>query len=86
MRFRLLAAYPFAEVERAALAVVATRKFTTIPPPAEFLEFLTGGSLEDRGEVEAGKVLQAIGQHGRYSSVVFDDAVTQAVIMQAYGG
>ena len=31
-------------------------------------------------------MLDAIGRHGAYSSVVFDDAVTQAVIVQAYGG
>ncbi len=86
LRFQLLAAYPLAEVEQASLALMTTRKYTTMPPPAEFLEFLTGGSLEDRAEVEAGKVLQAISQHGRYASVVFDDAVTQAVIVQAYGG
>ena len=86
LRFRLLEAHPLAEVEQASLALMTTRKYTTMPPPAEFLEFLTGGSLEDRAEVEAGKVLQAISQHGRYASVVFDDAVTQAVIVQAYGG
>lgn len=86
LRFQLLAAYPLAEVEQASLVLMTTRKYTTMPPPAEFLEFLTGGSLEDRAEVEAGKVLQAISQHGRYASVVFDDAVTQAVIVQAYGG
>jgi hypothetical protein len=35
--------------------------------------------------VEAGKVLTAIARHGGYASVVFDDPVTQAVIVQAYG-
>ena len=57
-----------------------------MPTPADFLEHISGGSAEDKAEVEAGKVLAAIGKHGAYASVLFDDAVTQAVIVQAYGG
>ena len=44
------------------------------------------GFAEDRAIVEAGKVLEAVRQHGAYSSVVFDSPVTQAVIVRAYGG
>lgn len=86
LRFRLLEQFDFAEVEKAALSVMATRKYTSMPTPADFLEHIGGGSAEDKAEVEAGKVLDAIGRHGAYSSVVFDDSVTQAVIVQAYGG
>ncbi|MDR3358718.1 MAG: DUF6475 domain-containing protein [Desulfovibrio sp.] len=86
LRFKLLARFDYAEVEKAALSVMATRKYTTMPTPADFLEHIGGGSAEDKAEVEAGKVLAAIGRHGAYTSVVFDDAVTQAVIVQAYGG
>ena len=86
LRFTLLAAYEFEDVKKAALSIMASRKYTTMPTPADFLEHLGGGSIEDKAEVEAGKVLTAIGQHGSYASVVFDDPVTQAVIVQAYGG
>ena len=86
LRFKLLARFDFAEVEKAALSVMATRKYTSMPTPADFLEHISGGAVEDKAEVEAGKVLDAIGRHGGYGSVVFDDAVTQAVIVQAYGG
>ena len=86
LRFRLLEQFDFAEVEKAALSVMATRKYTSMPTPADFLEHISGGSAEDKAEVEAGKVLAAIGKHGSYASVVFDDPVTQAVIVQAYGG
>ena len=86
LRFKLLAQFDFAEVEKAALSIMATRKYTTMPTPADFLEHISGGSAEDKAEVEAGKVLAAIGKHGAYTSVVFDDAVTQAVIVQTYGG
>ena len=86
LRFALLEKFDYAEVKKAALSVMATRKYTTMPTPADFLEHISGGSAEDKAEVEAGKVLSAIGRHGAYASVVFDDPTTQAVIVQAYGG
>lgn len=86
LRFKLLEQFDFAEVQSAAYSVMTTRKYTSMPTPADFLEHIGGGSAEDKAEVEAGKVLAAIGRHGAYASVVFDDAVTQAVIIQAYGG
>lgn len=86
LRFKLLERFDFAEVQNAALSVMATRKYTSMPTPADFLEHISGGSAEDKAEIEAGKVLDAIGRHGGYASVVFDDAATQAVIVQAYGG
>ena len=42
--------------------------------------------IEDRAIVEVGKVLEAVRKHGAYSSVVFDDPITQAVIIRTYGG
>lgn len=86
LRFVMLEQFDFAEVRKAALSVMATRKYTSMPTPADFLEHLGGGSAEDKAEVEVGKVLSAISSHGGYASVVFDDPVTQAVIVQAYGG
>lgn len=86
MRFKLLERYEFTEVERAALAILSTRKYSGMPTPGDFIEHLSGGCVEDLAEVEAGKVIMAVGQWGGYRSVVFDDAVTQAVIMNAYGG
>lgn len=66
LRFKLLALFDYAEVEKAALSVMATRKYTSMPTPADFLEHISGGSVEDKAEVEAGKVLAAIGKHGGY--------------------
>ena len=86
LRFKLLEQFDMAEVRQAALSIMATRTYTSMPTPADCLEHISGGSAEDKAEVEAGKVLAAIGKHGAYASVLFDDAVTQAVIVQAYGG
>ena len=86
LRFRALAEYGIDEVEQAALSLMLHRKYASMPTVAELLEHVQGGSVEDKAEVEVGKVLIAISAHGSYASVVFDDAVTQAVIVQAYGG
>ncbi len=86
LRFRLLEMHDLAQVEHAALSIMATRKYTTMPTPADFLEHIHGGSVEDKAEIEAAKVLESISTYGAYSSVVFDNAVTQAVIVSAYGG
>ena len=86
IRFKALASHAVNEVERAAMSLLVCRKYTTMPTIADFLEHMNGGSAEDKAEVEAGKVLWAIGRHGVYASVVFDDAVTQAVIVLGYGG
>lgn len=86
MRFEALKAFPIEQVQQAAMSLMATRKFLKMPTVAEFLEHLGQGSCDDRAEVEAGKVIRAIEQHGGYASVAFDDPVTQAVIAQGYGG
>lgn len=86
LRFKALKAYPLEQVEQAAMAILLSRKYQKMPTVGEFTEHLQGGSCDDRGEVEAGKVIRAIEQHGGYASVAFDDPVTQAVIAQGYGG
>lgn len=86
LRFKALSAHSIKEVEAAALSIIMCRKYTSMPTIADFLEHTAGGSVEDKGEAEAGKVLAAISKIGAYQSVVFDDAVTQAVIVLAYGG
>ncbi len=86
IRFKALEGFGIGEVECAAMSIIVCRKYTSMPTIADFLEHIGGGSAEDKAEVEAGKVLSAIGKHGGYASVVFDNPVTQAVIVQAYGG
>lgn len=86
MRFELLRPYSIEAVEQMALRLLATRKYTRMPTVAEMLEHLGDGSVEDRAEIEAAKVLTAIGDVGGYQSVVFDDPVTMAVIQGSYGG
>ncbi|MDL2268854.1 DUF6475 domain-containing protein [Desulfosarcina sp. OttesenSCG-928-A07] len=86
MRFQALKKFSIEDVGAAAMSLMSARKYTTMPTVADFLEHLGGGSAEDQAEVEAGKVLNAIKRVGAYSSVVFDDPITQAVVAKTFGG
>lgn len=86
LRFRALSAHPISEVMQATMGLLASRKYTTMPTVADFMEHLGGGAVQDIAEVEAGKVVDAVRMIGGYRSVAFDDAVTQAVIEQGFGG
>ena len=86
MLFKALSNFSIADVEKSSFHIMANRKYTTFPTLADFLECLGGGSAEDVGQVEAAKVIEAMGRHGAYKSIVFDDPVTQAVIQFYFGG
>lgn len=84
--FRALERFSATEVEAGISKACSTLKF--FPKPVELIECITGGDgrLEDRAMVEACRVLDTIKSVGTYASVVFDDPVTQAVIVQHFGG
>jgi len=86
MWVKILSPYPPDQVERAVSQVITSRKYSNMPTPAEVLEHLNGGNAEDRGLIEAQKVLNAVSTVGGYKSVVFDDPVTQAVVKHTFGG
>lgn len=65
--------------------VKASMQCEFFPKPVE-LRNLALGSADDTAEIEATKALGAIGSVGAYRSVVFDNPVTQAVIMRSFGG
>lgn len=86
LRFEALRQFPIADIYRAALAMMASRKYSTMPAVSDFLEYLGGGPAEDRAEIEANRVINAVSDVGGYKDVVFDDPVTQAVIFHGFGG
>ncbi|AMD89460.1 DUF6475 domain-containing protein [Desulfovibrio fairfieldensis] len=86
LRFTALREHDIADIRAAAMSLMVSRRYTTMPTVADFLDHLGGGSQEDRAEVEAGKVLLALREHGGYRSVVFDDPVTMAVVEKGFGG
>ena len=84
--FRALANFTIDEVEAGISKACHTLKF--FPRPVELTEAVAGGSanIDDKAITEACRVLEAIKAVGTYCSVVFDDPVTQAVIVQQFGG
>ncbi len=86
LKFEALRQYSIEDVTSAALSLMANKKYTTLPSVSDFIEYLGGGSIDDRAEIEASKVWKAISQVGGYSAICFDDATTQAVILHVFGG
>ena len=86
LKFAALKQYSIEEIHNAAIQMLGNKKYATMPSVSDFVEYLGGGSIDDRAEVESSKVWKAIISVGGYSSVAFDDPVTQAVILHAFGG
>lgn len=86
LRFEALRQFPLDAVKAASMSLLASRKYNSMPTVADFLEHIGGGNAEDKAEIEAGKVVEAVRSVGAYRSVVFDDPVTMAVISRAFGG
>lgn len=84
--FRALEGFTIEEVERGISNACSMHKF--FPKPVELIECITGGAgnLADKAMIEACRVLEAIKGIGTYSTVCFDDPITQAVIVQQFGG
>ena len=84
--FRALEKFTIVEVEQGISKACSSLKF--FPKPVELIEAITGGSgnLADKAMIEACRVLEAIKNIGTYTTVCFDDPITQAVIVQQFGG
>jgi hypothetical protein len=66
MRFDLLKQYSIEQVEQASRKILATRKFTKMPPIAEFVEALQGQepSIEDHALVIANSIIEHMRVNG----------------------
>ncbi|TES88934.1 MAG: hypothetical protein E3J94_07165 [Desulfobacteraceae bacterium] len=84
--WRILEKYSDEQCNKMFNDALITFKF--FPKPVELIELITGGkdNLEDKAQVEALKVLQAIRRIGGGDSVIFEDPVTTAVIKMGFNG
>lgn len=81
----ILSEYPIGKVEAAAKHLLKTRKWNTIPLPADFIEYL---DPPEQAQIKANEawrtVLYAIETHGYVTTVKFTDAViTQTILAMA---
>ena len=81
--FKLFFQFSIEQIQKAVSEAMLTLKY--FPKPVELIELIQG-KLEDKAEIELSKVVNAIRRHGAYSSIVFDDPVTMAVIQNGFGG
>ena len=86
VRFAALQDFTIDQVDAACVACLRLRRFSTMPTVGEIIDFIGGGRVEDRAEVEAAKVWQAVTRFGHVRDIVFDDETTMAVIAFGFGG
>lgn len=82
MFIEILEPYPIEKIEAAANHLLKTRKWNTIPLPADFIEYLDPPEQAQIKSNEAWRVvLDAIEMHGYVQTVKFTDAaITQTVL------
>lgn len=78
----VLSPYQADDVARAARDLMLTSP--KMPLPADVVKAIAGDP-EQKAEVEASKVLDAIKRVGPYRSVAFDDETTTAVVLRSFG-
>ena len=81
--FRVMEDMSIEQVEQAVYRLIRDRKITsTFPVPGEIREFASEGSA---AILALDKLEKAIGKHGSYASVIFDDPVIHMVVVSMGG-
>ena len=73
------------DLQKAVSHIMATRKYSSLPLPAEILEHAQG-SPEDAALIAIQKLETAMRGVGAYDSVMFDDPVLHALVSTSEGG
>uniref|UniRef100_A0A6H1ZKF8 Uncharacterized protein n=1 Tax=viral metagenome TaxID=1070528 RepID=A0A6H1ZKF8_9ZZZZ len=98
MRFDMLKSFSIGQVEGAAKKIMFSRKYTKMPPIAEFIEAIQGNNtnqIEDRAEIQATLVLERSRNFQAYEiapgiwsnnekPAVFEDPVTQYLMTKRW--
>lgn len=84
--FTALKGYAIDQIENALAKTITLCKF--FPKPVEIIEFATGGQgkIEDVAQIQADIVVNTIRKIGTYRSVKFKDTITNAVVLNCFGG
>ena len=80
MRFEAMKKYTIDQVTRAATKLIRTHRYNTMPTTADIINAMDGVpsriDMEQRAEIEAGKVLDHLKYFGTQSTPCFDDPIT----------
>ena len=77
MRFDALNQYSIEQVTEAATIIVRTRKYTTMPVPADFIEAINGNP-DEIADIQKAVVMEAYNRYNPRQK--FKDPITQGVI------
>lgn len=78
LRFEALKGFTIDQVSEAAVKLVSTHKYNTMPTTADMIEAIEGKlNVKDRAEIEAGKILGHLRQYGRSVVPEFKDPITR---------
>ena len=80
LRFEALKGYSLEQVTNAAAKLLREHRFNSMPTVGDFIQAMdgTGGlSLEQRAEIEAGKILDHLRLHGATKAPRMEDLVTR---------
>lgn len=84
MRFEALREYSIADISNAATRLLKEHRFNTMPTVGDFVKVIDEASgkipLEDKAEIEAGKVLSHLRRYGAATSPRFDDPITKQLM------
>lgn len=79
MRFEALKEYSITQIRQSAMVILKTRKFTTMPTVADFIEAIEGNKY-DLADIQKGIVMGAINRY--HPNQKFSDPITQVVVDQ----
>jgi len=84
-RFSALKQFSIEQIEAAALKIVYARKYTKMPPVAEFVEAINGNvsdHIEDAAEVQVSLVLKLMKEHPYFIDVQAIDVMTDKMVIK----
>ena len=87
MRWEMLKGYSIDQVEDAGKKILATRKYTKMPPIAEFLDAINGGHvpIELKAEQQWTEIRDKMRTFGAYQKTPpFEDPITASLIQRRF--
>ncbi len=86
LRWELLKGYTIGQIEKACLQIMCTRKYTKMPPVAEFIEAIEGQapSLEARAEQQWSEIVTQIQTVGFYGTPSYSDQLTADLMQRRF--
>jgi len=87
LRYESLKQFSVEQIKAAALKVMATRKYSGMPPVAELIEAIPGTqalAVEDKAEIEASKIIEHLNKYGTSKWPDLSDPVTKHLMFNRW--